>query len=719
MNAPASLKLALRRAICSSRVVSTSTNGQAVVRGACPHDCPDTCAWEVSVGRDGRATRLVGDKRHPLTRGGLCAKVNSYLEDRVYSPDRLLHPLRRVGTKGAGEFERISWDVALGKIGERWRAIIAAHGADAILPYSYMGTQGMVHGMAMDSRFFVRLGAARLERTICGDNGQAGVAATLGTDTGFDPEDLEHSRLILLWGTNTVVTNLHLWPVIQRARKAGAQVVVIDPVRTRTAQSADQHIRPMPGTDAALALGMMHVIIAEGLQDDDYVERYTLGFNALRERLEQFSPDRAAALTGLGADTIVELARRFATIRPAAIRTLVGMEHRRNGAMTFRTIACLPALTGAWRDRGGGLAGMVGRRMRVALPMERLGLPEDPAIRSVNMLQIGRALTALEPPIRSLIVYSANPAAIAPNQNAVLTGLAREDLFTVVHEQFMTDTARYADIVLPATTQLEQLDLMYSWGHLYVSLNLPAIEPRGEAVSNAELFRRLAREMGLDTPELRESDEDIVRSMLVGEHPWARGITYERLLTEGWVKLGIPADFRPHAHGDFPTPSGRCEFFSQALNEAGQDALPNYEPGEETAAGNPALAERFPLSLVTAKTALHFLNSSYSGLPRHLRAEKEPLLDISSEDAAARGIQDGERVCIFNDRGTVEMRATVGDRVRNGVVSMPSGWWASHSPGGRSANALTRDGVAPWGRGGDFHDTLVEVARRPTPAAPA
>jgi anaerobic selenocysteine-containing dehydrogenase len=690
--------------------VATELSPAAPIRGACPHDCPDTCAWEVSVDGQGRATKLVGDKRHPLTRGGLCAKVNSYLEDRVYSPDRLLHPLRRVGPKGSGQFERISWDAALAEIGTRWREIIAESGAEAILPYSYMGTQGMVHGMSMDSRFFAHLGAARLERTICGDNGQAGVAATLGTDTGFDPEDLEHSRLLLLWGTNTVVTNLHLWPVIQRARKAGAEVVVIDPVKTRTAQAADEHVRPMPGTDAALALGMMHVIVAEGLQDDDYVKRYTLGYDALRERLDDFPPDRAASLTGLDQETIIDLARRFATTRPAAIRTLVGMEHRRNGAMTFRTIACLPALTGAWRDRGGGLAGMVGRRMRTALPMDRLGAAEDPAIRSVNMLEIGRALTELQPPIRSLMVYSSNPASIAPNQNAVLEGLAREDLFTVVHEQFLTDTARYADVLLPATTQVEQLDLMYSWGHLYVSLNLPAIKPRGEAVSNAELFRRLARQMGMDAPELRESDEEIVRSMLGGDHPWADGITYERLLEEGWMKLRVPEDFRPHAHGDFPTPSGRCEFFSQTLADQGFDPLPNYEPAEESPAGNPELTARYPLALVAAKTALHFLNSSYSGLPRHLAAEREPLLDINDADATERGVADGDRVRVFNDRGSIELRARVGDRVRAGVVSMPSGWAPSHSPGGRSANALTNDGVAEWGRGGDFHDTLVEVA---------
>jgi anaerobic selenocysteine-containing dehydrogenase len=685
-----------------------------MIRGACPHDCPDTCAWEVTVDAGGRAVKLVGDKEHPFTNGGLCAKVNSYLEDRTYSPDRLLHPLRRTGPKGSGEFERIGWDEALEQIAGRLTGIVEEHGAEAILPYSYMGTQGMVQGMSLHARFFARLGATRLERTICGDNGSAGLAGTNGDAAGIDPEDVEHSRLILLWGTNTVVTNLHLWPFVQRARKAGAEVVVIDPVRTRTAQAADRHVRPMPGTDAALALGMMHVIVADGLHDADWVERHTVGFDALRERLAEYPPDRAAALTGLPEEEIVDLARRYATTRPAAIRTLVGMEHRRHGAMAFRAIACLPALVGAWRDRGGGLVAMTGARLRTALPLDRLAMAEleDPEVRSVNMLELGRALTdpALDPPIRALVVYNSNPAAIAPNQNLVLEGLAREDLFTVVHEHFMTDTARHADIVLPATTQVEQLDLMYSWGTLYLSLNQPAIAPLGEAVSNTELFRRLATAMGMEAPELHESDEQIIRSALESDHPWVAGVTYEQLLEDGWAKLRIPADWRPHAEGDFSTPSGRCELFSERLAAEGLDPLPSYEPAPESAAGDPALAARFPLALIAGKGALHFLNSSYSGVARHLAAEREPLLDLSDEDAAARGIADGQLVRAFNDRGTVELRARVGDRVRPGVVSMPSGWWASRSRGGQSANALTRDGVAPWGRGGDFHDTLVEVA---------
>lgn len=683
-----------------------------LVRGACPHDCPDTCAWSVRV-EGGVAVELIPDPDHPFTAGGLCAKVNRYIEDRTYNSDRILYPLRLSGPKGSGTYERVSWDEALEGIATRLKDVLAEFGSEAILPYSYMGTQGMVQGMAMDGRFFARLGASRLDRTVCGDNGQAGFKGTIGIDAGIDPESVVHSRFIILWGTNTVVTNLHMWPFIQRARRAGAPVIVIDPVRTRTAQAADEHIQPMPGTDAALALGMMRVIIDEDLYDNDYVERYTLGFEQLVQRLQRYPLDRVAEITRVPEEVIADLARRYATTRPATIRSLVGMEHRANGAMTFRTIACLPALTGAWRDRGGGLIGMVGRHMRNSVPMQRLWMPEleDPNKRLINMMQIGKALTdeSFDPPIKVLVVYNSNPAAIASNQNLVLKGLARDDLLTVVMEHFMTDTARYADFILPATTQIEHLDLMYSWGTLYLSLNQPAIDPVGEALPNSEIFRRLARALDLDYPELQQSDIDIIRDVLDAQHPWLDGTTFESLMQTGWAKLKIPEDWRPYAEGNFPNPSGKCEFYSESLAAEGFDPLPAFEPAPESPAGAPQLTARFPLALVSGKTALHFLNSSYSGVSRHLKAEGEPLIDIHPEDAAARGISDGVMVRVVNDRGEVTVRARVKDKVRAGVVSMPAGWWASNSPGGRTANALTRDGVAAWGRGGDFMDTLVEV----------
>src|SRR5688572_8742344 len=682
-----------------------------VVQGACPHDCPDTCAWQVTV-QDGRAVGLRGDPAHPFTRGTLCAKVNHFIE-RAQSPERLLHPLRRTGPKGSGQFERVGWDEALDQIASRLKDIVAGDGGTAILPYSYLGTQGVVQCNSMSQRFFHRLGATRLVRAICGGAGGAGVTATNGIAMGIMPEDIVHSRHIILWGTNTVVTNVHLWPFIREARQAGARIVVIDPAKTRTSEQADWHIRPRPGTDTALALGMMHVIVRDGLHDADYVERYTIGFEPLRKRLQDYPPERAAEITGVAASEIEALARAYVTTRPSVIRTLVGMEHHAHGGMTYRTIACLPALTGAWRDRGGGLLHMVSRLRMLALNMPSVEMPEleDTSLRSLNMVQAGRALTdvTLTPPIRAIVVYNSNPAATTPNQNLVLQGLRRDDLFTVVIEQFMTDTARHADYVLPATSQLEHLDLFWSWGQPYLTLNLPAIAPQGEALPNTEIFRRLASRMGFDDAYFRDSDEDIVRRTLVSTHPFADGITYEALKEKGWIRFKVPEDYRPYAEGQFPTASGKCEFYSEALALQGRDPLPGYTPAEESPHGSSPLLSRFPLALVTAKSALHFLNSSYANQPRHLRAEKEPLADIHPTDASTRSIIDGDLVRVFNDRGALTLRARVGERVIPGMVAVPSGWWASLSPGGSSANALTADGLSDIGGGGDFHDTLVEV----------
>lgn len=696
-------------------MTTTNKTSTKLVRGACPHDCPDTCAWQVTV-RDGTAVKLLGDPDHPFTRGGLCAKVNHYIE-RAYSPDRVLYPMRRLGPKGEGKFERVSWDDALDEIAARLQGIIERDGPTAIFPYSYMGTQGLIQGRSIDRRFFARLGATQLERAICGSASSSGIAATIGTNTGMLPEDIARSRFIILWGTNTVVTNLHLWPFIREAKEAGATLVVIDPLKTRTASEADWHIQPMPGTDAALALGMMHVIVNEGLHDADYVARYTLGFDQLCQRLAEYSPERVAEITGVSSEEIISLARAYSSNegRPSAIRTLVGMEHHANGAMTLRTIACLPALVGAWRDLGGGLMHMMASLHFQALNAEAVEMPElqDRTVRSVNMAQLGRALTDpnLDPAIKGLVVYSSNPAAIAPNQNLVKKGLLRDDLFTVVHEQFLTDTTLYADYVLPATTQLEQMDIHYSWGHKYLTLNLPAIEPVGDAVSNTEFFRRLSAHMGFDEAYLYDSDEDMIRIALASDHPYLRGITFERLAEEGWASLDIPEDWRPFAEGGFPTPSGRCEFYAESLVDRGMDPLPSFVPAHEGSSGDSELAAKYPLSLMTSKSALHFLNSSYANLPRNLKAEREPRLDMHPDDAASRGIVDGERVCVYNERGEVELRVRVGERVRSGVVSMPSGWWASLSPGGSSANALTSDGLSDLGGGADFHDTLVEVKK--------
>lgn len=696
-----------------------SARPPTVVRGACPHDCPDTCAWEVTV-EDGRAVGLRGVKEHPLTQGRLCAKVNHYVE-RAYSPDRLLHPLRRVGPKGGRRFERIGWDEALDAVAGRLTAIVSESGGEAVLPYSYMGTQGIVQGASLDRRFFALLGASRLTRAICGSSAAEGLIATQGGTRGMLPEDLRHSRFVVLWGTNTIVTNQHLWPFVTEARRSGARVVVVDPVETRTARSADWHVRPRPGTDAALALGLMRVIVDEGIHDAAYVDRHTLGFEELRLRLAEYPVERVAEITGVEAAEIVELARAYATTAPQAIRTLIALGHHERAAMTLRTIACLPALVGAWRHRGGGLVATTAWAAWGPLnlgPVERPEL-EDASLREVNMVRLGRALTELDPPIRALVVYNANPAAIAPDQGRVLEGLRRDDLFTVCVEQFLTDTAAHADIVLPATTQLEHLDLVPSWGSVYVTLNRPAIAPLGEALPNSEIFRRLAARMGMDETLFAATDEELVRLALDSGHPLLEGVTWEGLLETGYAKVAVGDDWRPYAEGGFATPSGKLEFVSTAMADAGHDPLPAYVPAGESPTGDPERSARYPLQLLTAKWSLHFLNSQYANLPRHRAAECELPVSLAAADADARGIAEGALVRVFNGRGAVLARARVGTAVPPGVVALPSGWWASLVEGGASANALTPDTLTDLGGGCAFHDALVDVAPVEEPPATA
>jgi anaerobic selenocysteine-containing dehydrogenase len=653
---------------------------------------------------DGRATRLQGDAEHPFTRGGLCTKVNRFLDDRVYHPDRLLQPLRRSGAKGTGTFTPVSWDQALSEIADRMGRLVDEHGGEAVLPYSYLGTQGMVQGSAVSDVFFARLGATNLVRAVCGSAGNAGSSVTMGHGAGLLPEELQHARFIVLWGTNTVSTNLHLWPFLREARDRGATIVVIDPLLTRTAKAADWHVRPMPGTDAALALGLMRVIVDESLVDDEYVSEHTVGFDRLVERLADYSVERVASLTGLDADEIVRLAREYAAGAPSAIRVLVGMEHHQFGAESFRAIACLPALTGAWRHRGGGLCHMTFQLFSDLDWSCGLRAPDNSA-RSVNMVQVGRALTRLSPPVRALVVYNSNPAVIAPEQNLVLEGLARDDLFTVVVEHVLTDTARYADFVLPATTQVEHHDVLWSWGHSYLTWNEPAIAPVGQALPNAEIFRRLGRAMGFTDPAFHCTDHDLAEAAVA-----PLGADRVSLLkAQGWLRMDDERHTLPYAQGGFDTPSGKAELFSASQAAAGADPLPAYRPAREGAHGDAGLLDRFPLLALTAKSAHHFLNSSYGHVERARRAEREPSVDIHPTDAGARGIADGATVRVVNDRGELTVRARVGDWVRPGVVSVPSGWWASVAPDGRSANTLTPDGISDLGGGGDFHDCLVEV----------
>lgn len=660
---------------------------------------------------NGRAVSIRGDEEHPFTRGFLCVKVNNYL-DRVYSPDRVLHPLRRVGPKGEGRFEQVSWDEALDLVANRLKAVVAEHGAESVLPYSYAGTMGLLGYGSMDRRFFNRLGASQLDRTICSVAGTVGYRYTIGGSIGTDPEQFGNARLILLWGTNTVSTNVHLVPFINEARSKGARVVLIDPHRTRTAKLADEVLLIRPGTDGALALAMMHVICRDGLFDAEYVERHTLGFEELRARVATHTPEWAAEQTGIDAAAIERLAREYGTTRPSVIRINYGMQRHSNGGMAVRTIACLPALVGAWRDAAGGILLSTSGNFRYnPIALERPDLVQG-CPRVINMVRLGEALLAADPPVKAMVVYNANPAAVAPDQNRVIQGLLREDLFTVVHEQVMTDSCRYADVVLPATTILEHLDIHKAYGHLYMQLSEPVIAPVGEAKPNTELFRLLARRMGFEEACFEDTDEELVQQALRVEHSNMAGIDHERLKRDGWVRLNVPAVFAPFAEGGFPTPSGKCEFVSERARRDGFDALPSFEPPAESPEGSPSLAREYPLQLVSA-AAHHFLNSTFSHIEKHRRLEGRPTIELNTRDARCRGIVDGDRVRVFNGRGEAFLWAKVGETVAAGVASHESLWWRRDSPGCSNINVLTSDRLSDMGGGATFHDNLVQVELAP------
>jgi molybdopterin guanine dinucleotide-containing S/N-oxide reductase-like protein len=703
-----------------------STPDSGVVRGACPHDCPDTCSFFVTV-ENGRAVKIEGAKDHPTTDGFLCTKVNRYLE-RTYSPQRVLYPMKRAGEKGRGIFERISWDEALDTIAAKFKEI-AADDPQAILPYSYAGTMGFVQSQSIDRRFFHKLGASLLARTICADAGAAGYRATIGLSIGTDPERFSDAKLIVIWGSNVITSNVHLWPKILEAKRKGAKVIAIDPYRSLTAEKCDEHLAVTPGTDGALALAMMNVIVRENLVDHDYVERYTLGFNLLRERVMEYPPSRAAAITGLSEEVIVSLAREYATTKPAVIRLNYGLQRHAGGGMAVRAITCLPALVGAWRDAAGGaLLSTSGTFGINAQALERPDLIwNDP--RTINMSAIGDALLGyqrvqrlsvndapaetlepLDPPVRAIYVYNSNPVAIAPDSRRVIAGFKREDLFTVVHEIFQTDTADYADILLPATTQLEHFDIHKAYGHIYMLINKPAIEPLGEARPNSEVFRLLAERLGFTEDCFKDSDEEIARQAINYDHPRMRGMTFEELKERGWMRLSVPENFAPFAEGGFPTPSGKCEFFSETLARRGVDPLPTFIPPRESAQTAPELAKKYPLAIISPP-AHNFLNSSFANLPTFVKAEKEPYLEIHPVDAAARGIEDGDRVRVFNDRGEFKLKARVSEKARSGVVVALSVWWKKLTSDGCNANDVTSQGLTDLGAGATFYDALVEVER--------
>ncbi len=674
----------------------------------CPHDCPDTCVMDVTV-QDGRAIAIGGDRAHPFTRGFLCAKVNRYLE-RVYSPDRILHPLRRTGRKGEGRFERISWDEALDLVARRLGEVIAKDGAEAILPYSYAGNNGLLSYGSMDRRVFHALGASRLDRTICATAGAAGLKATVGASLGFDPEAIVEARLIVAWGANVVSSNVHLWPYIEEAHRRGARLVTVDPFRSRTAEKSDQHLALLPGTDAALALGVMHVIFAEGREDRGFLDQHAVGVEDLRRRAAEWPPERVARTTGLSPEQVAGFAREYAQGPRSALRINYGLNRHAGGGMAVRTIACLPALTGAWRHPGCGLLLSTSGAFPVdEEALERPDLMPRPR-RSLNMSQIGRILldTSLDPPVRAVFVYNSNPVAVAPDQERVRQGFSREDLFVVVHELFPTDTVDYADVVLPATTTLEQYDILKSYGHLYLSLNRPAIAPLGECLPNTELFRRLAARMGLDHPSLSDTDQELARQALRWDHPHLSGIDLDRLEREVSVRLSLPSPFVPFADGGFPTASGKCELRSESLAAQGLDPVAGYVPPRESVESDPERAKRYPLAFISPP-AHHFLNATFSAQPVFVRRESEPSLTLHPDDAAARGIREGQLVRTFNDRGAFLATARVSEAARPGVVVGLSIWWAKMCPGGRNANAVTGQEVADMGGGATFYDVLVEV----------
>lgn len=686
-----------------------------VVYGSCPHDCPDCCALETQVDERGRAVSVRGRADHPVTRGWLCAKVNRYL-DRVYHADRLLYPLRRVGPKGSGAFERISWDEAIADITGRWRDIIHQYGADCILPYSYAGTLGLVNGAVTDSRFWHRLGACRLERAICGHAAEEAVTLTVGGRLAPPPDMLIHSKLILIWGSNPASTAPHIMPFLREAQRNGTRVIVIDPIRTLTARSADWHIQPLPGTDAALALGMMHVMVTERLHQPDWIAGHALGWEYLLERIMQFPPERVAQITGLSLETIVELARSYATTTPALLRVTDGINRHTNGGQTVRTLACLPAITGQYGLLGGGLMYSTSDWLRwdaeaVSHRSEPVNPPES---RMVNMNRLGAILTGeADPPIYSLYVYNANPVASAPNASRITEGLMREDLFTVVHDLFETDTARFADIILPATSQLEHVDLHKPYGHLTLQYNTPAIAPQGEARSNWDVMRLLAAGMGFSESWLQEDANSVIQGVLVASverNPFLAGITLERLQAEGAIPFPIPSEQRvPFADGIFRTPSGKVEFYSAQAAAKGYDPVPNWVPEAESCVpeqGKLKADARLPL---LCPAAHHFVSSTFGNQELLRTKEHAPTLRIHPRDAAQRGIVHGQMVRVRNERGSCQLVADVTEEVRPGVLATTTVWWPQFSPERRNINWTTSDRLADFGGNSTFYTNMVLV----------
>ncbi len=675
------------------------------IKGACPHDCPDTCALLTTV-ENGIAIKVQGNPAHPQTDGALCTKVSRYTE-RTYHPERVLQPLRRVGAKGAGQFEPVSWESALDDIAARLQTI-AAHDPQAILPYSYAGTMGLVQGESMAARFFHRLGASLLERTICASAGGEGLVHTIGAKVGMRVEFFSQSKLIIIWGSNSITSNLHFWRYANQARRAGAKLICIDPRKTETADKCDEHIALLPGTDGALALSVMQQLISHNWLDHDYLSHYTLGWEALRARALQWPPERAAAVCGISVPQIEALARDYGACahngQSAAIRMNYGLQRVHGGGNAVRLIAALPALIGAWRHAAGGVLMSSSSTFPVQrAKLERPDLLGERRPRTINMATIGDDLLRVDsaefgPKIEALLVYNSNPVAIAPDSARVVTGFAREDLFTVVMEHFQTDTADYADYILPATTQLEHWDIHRSYGHTDVLLNRPAIAPLGQAKTNTQVFRELALRLGFDDACFSDSDEDLCRQA------YGDAVDFDQLLEHGFVTLPTPA--APFAQGGFPTPSGKCEFFSQRLADKGLDGLPDHVPNHET----PQTSPGYPLAMISPP-ARNFLNSSFVNVASLQATEHEPVLEIHQDDAVARQVQSGDVVRVFNDRGDYHCRLKVSPRARPGVVNGLGVWWRKLGLQGTNVNQLTSQALTDLGHAPTFYDCMVQVER--------
>jgi len=672
----------------------------------CALDCPDACSLLIDIDESGRGSRLRGNPDHPVTRGFLCAKVAGYLR-REYSPDRLTTPLkRRKGApKGTSGFDPVGWDEALDEIAARLKAASDQYGPESVLPYSYAGTMGFLNFSGMGHRFFHRLGASRLDRTICSSAGGVGLMEALGQRYGTEPEQFSKSKLILAWGSNTLATNVHLWPFIVEARRNGAKFYTIDPHRNRTGRVSDRHYSINPGTDAALAFALMNVITSEGLEDREYVERHTAGFADLRAKMAAWTPERAAEVTGIPAEDIIELAREYAATRPAVIRLGYGVQRSDRGAMAVRAISLLPALTGSWRDVGGGLqlstsGAFQVNRNKLEMPELQYASPARRETRVINMSTLGQALTELrDPPVQALIVYNSNPAAVAPDQHSVRAGLMRPDLFTVVIDQFENDSTDFADIVLPATTFLEHTDLYYAYGHYHLQLARPALPAPGGALPNVEIFRRLAARMGFPEPCFRDSDDDLVRAALDTDHPFLAGITLEELDSRHSVRLNIPSPFQPFAEGGFGTASGKCEFRAESLE---------FTVPFESRAGDPGLRTAFPLEFISPKHQTG-MNSTFGNVPENDGITAT--LTMHPADAGPRGISSGDTVSVWNERGRLELNCAVSTDIAAGVVCCPSVRWPRLAPDGNSVNMLTSQRLTDQGGSPTFYSCLVQVER--------